>query len=148
PLIALAETEFSHEVGFHDEPFELILSHKDPEAAIFYTLDGSVSDPSNLGGFTYQYKDEYARPPAPVKGKLLTREYRTYKYQSPIQIRDRKYEPDQLALISTTFDEVQYFPTPVPKDDWLNTAIWYVNRLVRGIHRSVNIVIRGYVKLA
>ncbi len=37
----LPPPEFSHPRGFYDEPFSLELSHVDPEADIYYTLDGS-----------------------------------------------------------------------------------------------------------
>lgn len=42
PLVGwLAPPAFSHDRGFHDSAFSLVLSHPDPAAQILYSLDGS-----------------------------------------------------------------------------------------------------------
>ncbi|HLR77697.1 MAG TPA: chitobiase/beta-hexosaminidase C-terminal domain-containing protein, partial [Burkholderiaceae bacterium] len=93
---ALAPPSFSHDSGFYDQPFDLVLTHPDPGVQIFYTLDGSIPDPDNLDGTRYQYKNEYAAPPGPPTGELLQAEYRTLLYTNAIPIRDRTGEPDRL----------------------------------------------------
>lgn len=108
----LAAPEFSHESGFYPEEFELHITHPNPSVKIYYTLDGSDPDPTNLNGTTFRYKNEYAQPPAtePI-GEFLTQEYKTYAYDKPILIKDRTYEPDRISQISTTFDtKPSYFP--------------------------------------
>ena len=40
--------EFSHEPGFYSDPFLLELSHPDPEAVIYYSLDGSLPGTSAI----------------------------------------------------------------------------------------------------
>lgn len=50
---------FSLPGGFYNEAFDLVLSTNDPEAEIYYTLDGSEPDPDNLAGTTYKYKNSY-----------------------------------------------------------------------------------------
>ena len=43
----LKKPKFSRERGICDAPFDLALSHTDPEASIWYTLDGSEPTPTN-----------------------------------------------------------------------------------------------------
>ncbi|MDY0275681.1 MAG: CotH kinase family protein [Desulfomicrobium sp.] len=115
----LEPPHFSHESGFYAEEFDLVLSHPDPEAQIYYTLDGSDPDPENLNGSTFRYKNEYAQPPAtePI-GEFFYQEYKTHLYTKPLHIVDRTFEPDRMSQISTTFDEKpNYFPKPVPEVD-------------------------------
>ncbi|TVR16503.1 MAG: T9SS C-terminal target domain-containing protein [Balneolaceae bacterium] len=63
--------EFSHEGGFYDSAFGLILSHPDTSALIFFTTDGSV----------------------PTVESTL--------YSSPIELRDRSNEPNLISMIPT-----------------------------------------------
>jgi hypothetical protein len=63
---------FSRQPGFHTEHFALAIESTDPNARIFYTLDGSIPDESS------------------------------FRYGEPIDIRDRSGEPDRLALIRNT----------------------------------------------
>lgn len=44
----LQPPEFSHVRGFYREPFDLVLSSKDPDVVIHYTLDGSVPDQNSM----------------------------------------------------------------------------------------------------
>jgi autotransporter-associated beta strand protein len=47
----LAAPDFSHARGHYDEPFDLVLSHEDPGALLFYTLNGSA--PTEAAGIPY-----------------------------------------------------------------------------------------------
>ncbi|NLL87882.1 MAG: hypothetical protein GX228_02975 [Firmicutes bacterium] len=67
----LQPPEFSHVRGFYQEPFELVLSSKDPDATIYYTLDGSVPDLSSM------------------------------VYRGPIQIGPENYKTELLSHIKT-----------------------------------------------
>lgn len=123
PIESLEPPEFSHSSGFYKNEFKLQLTSI-PGARIYYTLDGSVPDPSNLEGKTYRYKNSYQHPPV-NKGEtvrvrqdnFLTNEYKTLAYEKAILIRDRTSEPERLSQISTTFDEEpSYLPKTVHED--------------------------------
>ena len=147
-IAALSPPIFSHNAGFYETAFELSLSHPNPKATIYYTLDGSEPDPDNLAGSTYSYKNEYPLPAEEKVSELLTREYKTHLYKKPITIRDRSVEPDQLARISTTFDrQPEYFPTAVIKDNWVNRIVDQLNRGVRELNRAATRVSRYYRQL-
>jgi len=51
PISAVADTRFSHDRGFYEEPFDLVISTATEGAIIKYTLDGSAPSPAN--GLTY-----------------------------------------------------------------------------------------------
>lgn len=146
----LAAPEFSHESGFYPEEFELVISHPDPEAKIYYTLDGSDPDPENLKGTTFRYKNEYAQPPStePI-GEFLTQEYKTFVYDKPIVIKDRTYEQDRLSQISTTFDvKPDYFPRPDRKlkNSWQNKLKATINKVIAKYNNILNKAVRHYKK--
>lgn len=145
----LAPPLFSHDSGFYDQPFDLVLTYPDPGVQIFYTLDGSIPDPDNLDGTRYHYKNEYAAPPGPPTGELLHAEYRTLLYTDGIPIRDRTGEPDRLANISTTFDnKPDYFPGAKPTNPGgLNAVIRQANRGLRELNRVGNRVERKLRRL-
>src|SRR5690606_9882027 len=106
----------------------------DPDATIFYTLDGSVPDPGNLQGTVYRYKNSYAQPPQMPTDTFLEASYETIRYTGPIPIRDRSDVPDRLAHISTTFDlHPAYFPQPLADDSALNFLIYQGNRAINQI---------------
>ncbi len=86
--------EFSHTGGFYSEAFNLSISSERSDLTIYYTLDGSDPDPSNLGGRTYEYQNRY---PA---GPKLTREYKTLEYTEPLTIEDRTPLPYELGTIN------------------------------------------------
>lgn len=116
-LPKLAPPTFSHTSGFYPAPFDLVLSTREPDTTIYYTLDGSEPDPANLRGKTYRYKNHYQQPPKRAGEKISTRsnflhgEYQTYRYSQPIKIIDRTTEPGRISRISTTYDEnPRYFP--------------------------------------
>ena len=66
---------FSHESGFHQQAFWLEITHDDPNAVIYYTLDGS--DP-----------DDHA-----------------IQYEGPIWIDDRSDDVNDLSMIQTAEDD-------------------------------------------
>lgn len=102
----------SHESGFYESPFDLLLAHEAADVTIYYTLDGSDPDPSNLKGAYFNYKNNYVQPQSSgLDGNLLKQDFRTHVYNKPILVLDRTSEPDRLSSISTTFDsEPDYFP--------------------------------------
>ncbi len=113
----LEPVAFSHQGGFHEADFELTLSHPDPDAIIIYTLDGSTPDIDNLGGTTYQYKNNWPHRPGDAFGEFLENSFQSHTYNGPIPIVDRRDEPDKLAQISSTWHpDPYYLPTsPVYK---------------------------------
>ncbi len=108
---------FSHNGGFYTSPFELELSHPDPDVTIIYTLDGSEPDIDNLNGTTYRYKNQYPYLRDDPFGPFLTQTYTSLLYESPLLIKDRSKEPDKLTQMSSTAHyEPAYFPeSPVRK---------------------------------
>ena len=108
---------FSIPGGFYASPFNLVITHPDPEATIIYTLDGSEPDADNLDGTSYQYKNSYPQNPWNPFGPFISNYYYSYIYTEPIAINDRSGEPDKLTQISSTWHaNPQYFPnTPVRK---------------------------------
>lgn len=79
---------FSHEGGYYDEPFLLSIQSENPNAKIFYTVDGSDPDPRNLGGTVYEYKQSYTFKAVdlPYYGSPYFRPYRSYLYYEPIDL--------------------------------------------------------------
>jgi hypothetical protein len=97
--------EFSHKSGFFYGPsFELSLTTEDPDAEIYYTLDGSEPDINCPEGRIYEYTNSYP------SGAKLTREATTHKYDSPISIVDRSEEPYEIAKINTRFSSSTQLP--------------------------------------
>ncbi|MFT3794524.1 CotH kinase family protein [Flavobacterium sp.] len=115
PGETLSPPVFSMASGFFNESFNLTLSHPDPEATILYTLDGSEPDSENLGGKTYQYKNQYPEFPGDPFGELLTASYTTQTYADPLVIEDRSALPNKVSAISTTFFNPYYLPTAAVK---------------------------------
>lgn len=108
---------FSHQRGFYDLPFELSITHPDPEVTIVYTLDGSDPDIDNTGGNTFAYKNQYPKEPGDPFGPFLYHGYTSHNYDSPIYIYNKSAKADKLTHISSTIDaQPSYFPTtPVSK---------------------------------
>ncbi|MGM0531346.1 MAG: CotH kinase family protein [Bacteroidota bacterium] len=96
--------EFSHKGGFYGSSFELSLTADDPDAEIYYSLDGSVPDVDNVDGSSYEYTNSYP------SGPMLTREATTYKYDGPINIDNRSEDPYELATINTRFSSSTQLP--------------------------------------
>lgn len=103
---------FSQDGGFLTAGFALTISSTTPGSTILYTLDGSEPSETNLGGTTYQYKNQYAEHPGDVSGPILTKSYQTLTYTAPINIVDRSAQPNKIASISTTFN---FNPTYIPE---------------------------------
>lgn len=101
--------DFSHPGGFYTSDFFLELSAGD-ETMIYYTLDGSVPDSANVGGTTFQYKNQYPEHPGSPVGPFLERSFRTHKYSDPIHISDHTGNPDGIHLINTSFTEMPLVP--------------------------------------
>ena len=68
----MEEVVFSHSSGFYEQPFQLTISHHDPQAVIRFTLDGSDPDENS-----------------PV-------------YAQPLEIKDRSDEGPAISLIPTS----------------------------------------------
>ena len=95
---------FSHASGFHTEPFDLILSHPDPDVTIVYTTDGSAPGTEHLDGTPYPYKHSYPQDPGDPVGDLLEREIRSHAYAAPLPIADRTGESAVIAPLRSTFE--------------------------------------------
>ena len=94
-LGVLDPPEFSLEGGYYASSFDLSLSDLQG-ASIFYTLDGSEPDSSNLNPKYYYYKNNYSG------GPLVPLTYRTYEFSGDIDIHDRSSEPNIFSNISST----------------------------------------------
>lgn len=112
--LPLTSPEFSIPSGSSAESFALTLSHPDPEVTILYTLDGSEPNAANLGGKTYQYKNQYRESPGDPDGDLMTQSFETLTYLSPIVISDRSLEPNDISGISTTIHQNPYYIPAFP----------------------------------
>ncbi len=108
---------FSHEGGFMTSPFNLTLTTTIPGATIYYTLDGSEPNPTNLAGTNYNYKNQYPEEPGNAPGSMLIKSFQTLQYTAPLNIVDRSPLANDISTISTTNDFVPtYIPTsPIAK---------------------------------
>lgn len=112
PFAALIEpVTFSHAAGSHDAPFDLQMTHPDPDVTVVYTLDGSEPDIANLAGTTYTFMNSYRN------GPFLENSFTSAIYGSPIRIADRSNQPNKISMISSTADSSPSFlPTsPIKK---------------------------------
>lgn len=113
---AIAPPVFSHRGGFYPSDLVLTLSSPDPDATIYYTLDGSEPDPLNLAGTTYSYKLHYPMFPGDPYGDFYNGDYQTHLYTDPILITDRSPNEDELTFISPVFNRTHFRPVePVAK---------------------------------
>jgi hypothetical protein len=96
---------FSVNGGFFSENFNLVLSHPDPLVTIIYTTDGSDPDINNLNGTTYPYKNQYpiGLSQLPIDN-FATNSFQSSQYAAPITIADRTNQPNDISMISSTFD--------------------------------------------
>ncbi len=101
---------FSTQGGFYNEPFELTISHPEPDVTIVYTLDGSDPSIDNIHGTSYQYKNSYPVQPGSPLGDFLTESYKSFVYDGNLVIYDRSAEPDKLSQMASTLQEPYYFP--------------------------------------
>ena len=110
----LAPPEFSVGAGFYPSNVQLSLLTDDPEATIYYTLDGSEPSPDHVGGTTYRYKNRYEENPGDPSGDFLTNAVESYVYATPLTLTDRASAPNSLSVVSSTYDAVPaYFPVAV-----------------------------------
>ncbi len=108
----LSPPVFSHLAGFYKEPFQLAISHDDPDVNIIYTIDGSEPLPGNLMGTSFRYKNSYPQATHSSPGPMLQSSYKSLKYTGPIAIHDRTADMEVLAQMSSTFHrEPTYLPT-------------------------------------
>ncbi len=89
------EVHLSHKRGFYGSPFSLEITSSDPEAVIYYTLDGSEPHPDNVGGRSFDAA--YAYPGA----RLETRTYETFVYTEPIFVEAGSGLPNDIVDIRT-----------------------------------------------
>ncbi|MCR5862830.1 CotH kinase family protein [Flavobacterium sp. J372] len=106
---------FSHNSGYYNTGFNLVLTHSNPSAIIVYTTDGSQPVLNNTMGTLYTYKNAYKLEPTDSEGPLLSDSYNSNTYFQPIGIADRSAEPDQLANKNTRQHPLYTPPTPVRK---------------------------------
>jgi hypothetical protein len=103
---------FSHSGGFYGNPFSLSLSSTQSGVSIVYTLDGSEPDINSLTGVSYPYLNKYRQNPNTGTGPVLYRSYRSNVYKSPISVKDRTSDVNQISQVSTTYDaNPWYFPS-------------------------------------
>jgi hypothetical protein len=103
---------FSHSGGFYRDPFSLSLSSTQAGVSIVYTLDGSEPDINDLTGISYPYLNKYRQNPNTGAGPILYRSTRSNVYNSPISVKDRTSDVNQISQISTTYDaNPWYFPS-------------------------------------
>ncbi|MEE1897937.1 CotH kinase family protein [Flavobacterium rakeshii] len=131
---------FSVASGFYNEGFNLVLTANEPDALILYTLDGSEPDENNLGGTTYQYKNQYPQNPGNPVGVFLSQSFITYSYNGPIVISNRSDEPNKIASISSTYD---FNPAYIP-DFLLNKSTTVRAKVVKNGAMSSRVVTANY----
>ncbi len=91
----IAPPTFSHESGYFNTPFELTISHSNPDAIIIYTTDGSEPDIENLEGTVYEYKNEYpiqtnAEPFPALIDSFISKQYDgSFFMQDPSGFQDK-----------------------------------------------------------
>jgi hypothetical protein len=97
--------------GFYTNPFNVNISHPDPNVTIIYTLDGSDPDINNLLGTSYQYKNSYREFPGQTDGTLLQNSFKSFQYSTAIAITDRTSQPNDISMISSTYNHTpDYIP--------------------------------------
>lgn len=121
---SLEAPDFSHASGLYTSTIDITLSTDVQNATIVYTLDGSEPDINNVGGSSYQYKNDYPHEVGMSFGAFLNQSYNSYTYNSPISISDRSNETDILARKNTKADELYIPPTPVRKGTVLRAKVY------------------------
>ncbi|MGV9004886.1 CotH kinase family protein [Flavobacterium sp.] len=98
--------------GFSTSSFSVNVTYPDPSVTIVYTLDGSDPIQTNLGGTNYNYKNKYKELVGQTAGALIQNNYKSFTYTAPITITDRSSIANDLAKMSSTFQNVpNYIPT-------------------------------------
>ncbi len=102
---------FSHKGGYYDSTFVLSLQANNPDAKIYYTLDGSDPTPDNVGGFVYEYKQNYSREVGLIfHGDSYYRPYRSYFYFEPIDLMVYRSKYFWLTDVNSTVSLMPYSP--------------------------------------
>ena len=92
--------------GFFTSSFTVSLNYPDPSVTLVYTLDGSDPILTNLAGTNYNYKNKYIEVSGQTAGALLPNSYKSFSYTAPISIVDRSNTANELAKMSSTFNNV------------------------------------------
>lgn len=106
---------FSHTAGFYSTSFNLSLSTPTAGATIYYTLDGSDPDPTNLSGRTFSYKTFYPEYSYENLGPAYSETYRSFLYNSPIPLSNKTNSPNKVSTKASTFGPSNYFPNSLVK---------------------------------
>jgi hypothetical protein len=125
---------FSHNSGMYASSFQLTLFHPNPNARIYYTLDGSEPSVSNLSGISYSYKNQYPEMAGQAFGPLLTNTYQTNEYTEPLLVSDRSSKPNHLANISSTW---HYAPDYFPKEPLKKATVVRALAVVDGVKSDI-----------
>jgi hypothetical protein len=109
--------QISHESGFYGSNFSLNLSGLAPDEEVYYTLDGSEPDPSNLGGTDYRFLNQYKTSSSDGSGALRFKTFKTNLFVGPITVSDQSAEDNAISAINTTYsNDPDYLPDfPVKK---------------------------------
>lgn len=94
---------YSQQAGFYTNAISLALSTPEAGATIYYTLDGSEPNPSQVNGATYIFKNQYP-------GDFNLAFFRSFVYQNPITITNRSAEENRLSTRNNSYEN--YYPTP------------------------------------
>ncbi len=106
----LQKPVFTQQGGFYNDPFYLNITSQDSGVTIYYTLDGSRPDPSNINGKTYTFKNQFRQfPSSPTNFPFFTDSIETFIYTDSISIDNRTPLPNRTAAKSTQFLENPFF---------------------------------------
>lgn len=122
--IKLEAPDFSHKSGLYTEGFDLSLTTETQGATIIYTLDGSEPDINNVGGSSFEYKNDFPHDVGMSFGPILNQNYTSFTYSGPISISDRSNDPDQLASKTTTPKDPYLPPVSVRKSSVLRAKVY------------------------
>ena len=120
----LEAPDFSHASGLYSSAIDLALTTDIQNATIIYTLDGSEPDINNVGGSSFQYKNDYPHDVGDDFGAFLNQSYTSNTYTSPISISDRSNQVDILARKNTKADELYIPPVPVRKGTVVRAKVY------------------------
>lgn len=122
---------FSVQSGFFQNAFSLTITCAEPNSVIYYTTDGSEPNSLNTGGTTFQYKNQYPGNPGQTVGSDLNKSFQTIQYSVPISITDKSPLPNNIANISSTYDQnPTYLPVnPIYKATVVRVKAYAPNKL-------------------
>lgn len=106
----LKKPDFSQAGGFYNSPFSLAINPQDTGVTIYYTLDGSRPDPSNINGKTFTYKNQFRQfPSSPTNFPFLNDSIETHVYNDSLSINNRTPQPNRTSAKSTQFLQTPFF---------------------------------------